>query len=324
MDVVNKKFDITKPQPQLFVTPDFCHLSTVLEAFAHGMGLRTGGKKSVEKLVNSQEVGTVELSTGIQVSGVFENVIPHAKNPLLVAYIQTTGATALAYRNQELIGHGSSVHNKGFGFPVGSLKGVPMPIEDMTPSDLEANGILEGNTTELTFESGVIVKGKIITGYRNVFGKIILISFEECIVKFKDQILFEPKWGQYDMAIGKLISSAYAGPADPHHFPFEKHSLMRTPLSSTSNSKDSLYSEIAKAKHEKKQHVQRIKSIGHRIESAAPTDWLLTLNFYELCHEKQNSTWKNRALNQLHQMKKDNPSLVHLIDDGLSLFSQSP
>src|SRR6056300_449278 len=36
-------FDITKPQPQLFVTPDFAHLSYVLEKFANKMALRTGG-----------------------------------------------------------------------------------------------------------------------------------------------------------------------------------------------------------------------------------------------------------------------------------------
>ena len=39
-------FDITKPQPQLFVTPDFAHLSQVLEEFADTMALRKGGYQS--------------------------------------------------------------------------------------------------------------------------------------------------------------------------------------------------------------------------------------------------------------------------------------
>jgi len=55
-------FDITKPQPQLFVTPDFAHLSYVLEKFANKMALRTGGLKGLEKLIESQNIGTIELS----------------------------------------------------------------------------------------------------------------------------------------------------------------------------------------------------------------------------------------------------------------------
>ena len=35
-------FDITKPQPQLFVTPDFAHLSLILEEFANTMAIRNG------------------------------------------------------------------------------------------------------------------------------------------------------------------------------------------------------------------------------------------------------------------------------------------
>lgn len=39
-------FDITQPQPQLFVTPDFAHLSFVLEQFANQMGLRKEEQKA--------------------------------------------------------------------------------------------------------------------------------------------------------------------------------------------------------------------------------------------------------------------------------------
>src|SRR5690606_18053324 len=96
-----QSFDITKPQPQLFVTADFAHLSLVLEEFANKMALRTGGLSGVEKLIKSKALGTLELSTGVQVSGVFTNVIEHEGKPV---YIQTTGKTALSYREKELVG----------------------------------------------------------------------------------------------------------------------------------------------------------------------------------------------------------------------------
>lgn len=43
IEAADQSFDITKPQPQLYVTPDFARLSLVLEEFANTMALRTGG-----------------------------------------------------------------------------------------------------------------------------------------------------------------------------------------------------------------------------------------------------------------------------------------
>ncbi|HHC79231.1 MAG TPA: aromatic amino acid hydroxylase, partial [Flavobacteriia bacterium] len=82
-------FDITKPQPQLFVTPDFAHLSLILEEFANTMALRKGGFKGVQKLIDSKNLGTIVLTTGIQISGKFTNVI--ANDNQKTAYFQTTG-----------------------------------------------------------------------------------------------------------------------------------------------------------------------------------------------------------------------------------------
>ena len=204
----DQNFDITKPQPQLFVTPNFPHLSFVLEEFANTMAVRKGGLKGVEKLINSKSLGTIELSTGLQISGIFTNVIDDGNyNPI---YIQTTGETALAYRDKELIGHGTAYHSAGFGSPIGKLKSINLAIEDMSPRDLEAYGIFEGKEIELIFEGELSVKGEIITGVRNLQGKIILISFKNCTVKHKDTILFQPEWGTYDMAVGKCVTSAFS------------------------------------------------------------------------------------------------------------------
>ena len=50
LDASTVEFDITKPQPQLFVTPDFAHLSFVLEEFANKMALRKGGLEGSRKI----------------------------------------------------------------------------------------------------------------------------------------------------------------------------------------------------------------------------------------------------------------------------------
>ena len=52
-----QSFDITKLQPQLYVTPTFAYLNLVLEEFANKMALRTGGLSGIEKLIHSGALG---------------------------------------------------------------------------------------------------------------------------------------------------------------------------------------------------------------------------------------------------------------------------
>lgn len=318
LEVVQQRFDITRPQPHLFVTPNFAHLSKVLEEVADTMSLRNGGKKGLEKLINSKEIGTLELSTGLQISGEFSSLIAHPKAVSKVAYFQTTGSTALAYRNQEIVGHGAAIHAEGFGSPIGKLMGSNLALEDMTPSDLEAFGIVEGQTTRLTFDSGLWVEGRIITGRRNIFGKIMIISFESCTVQFEDQVLFQPQWGIYDMAIGKEIPSVYAGPADSHYFPFERRQMTPT-LPNTIPQINALYQSVDVLKETSFSNENELDQLGASIFNAPAKHWLLTLNFYEAFLVQKNKKWQTKCLQHLQQIIASHPGYQHLIEDGISL-----
>ena len=322
LEAANINFDITKPQPQLFVTPDFAYLSLVLDEFANTMALRTGGIKGIQKLINSRSLGTIELTTGIQISGVFTNVIQDKNNK--VAYFQTSGETALSNRDRELIGHGKSHHVNGFGSPVGKLKGINLPIEDMSPRDLKAYGVYEGEFMTLEFESGVIVKGKAITGTRDLRGKILLITLDECTVTFKDEILFKPEWGIYDMAIGKEVISAYAGAADVNSFDdMSKVSNTKTHKITYSDTEKRLFSIYEEVRQMRKSTIifeQRIKSIYEEVCKNFSEDWLLLLELYEIAIKKE-FTIQNDILKVLIDLKS-NKSYTKLIENGLILCQQ--
>jgi phenylalanine-4-hydroxylase len=312
-------FDITKPQPQLFVTPDFAYLSLVLDEFANTMALRTGGLKGVRKLINSENIGTIELTTGIQISGVFTNVIQYKNNK--VAYFQTTGKTALANRDKELIGHGITRHPAGFGSPVGKLKGINLPIEDMSPRDLKAYGIYEGEFMTLEFESGVIVKGKAITGTRDLRGKILIITLDDCTVTYHDKILFQPDWGLYDMAIGKEVVSAYSGAADVASFEdYSKVSEVKTHKITYSDSEKELYALYRKVRDMRAENSvteEILKEIFSQLKLKFTEDWLLLLELYELASQ-HNLSIKNDLLIALKDLKS-NKSYTALIENGLNL-----
>ncbi|MCD8411661.1 aromatic amino acid hydroxylase [Tenacibaculum finnmarkense] len=317
-----QNFDITKPQPQLFVTPNFAYLSLVLNEFANTMALRTGGLKGVEKLINSKNLGTVELSTGIQISGMFTNVIEDEKGE--IAYIQTTGNTALSNRDKELIGHGISYHAQGFGSPVGKLKGINLPIEDMSPRDLEAYGIYEGEIINLEFESGVLVTGKIITGTRDLRGKILIVSLKDCRVTYKEQILFDPSWGVYDMAIGKELVSAYSGPADVDSFgDIGKVSETKThkiQYSVADNTLYQMYADVRKYREEDTITENIIERILKVLKNEYPKDWLLVLELYELAFKNDFSI--KISLKKYLESLKSNKGYKGLIENGLYLLSE--
>lgn len=320
ISAADQSFDITKPQPQLYVTPDFAKLSEVLEEFANKMALRTGGLSGIQKLIYSKALGTIELSTGLQISGVFTNVIEHEGKPV---YIQTTGKTALSYREKELVGHGTSSHPEGFGSPIGKLKGINLAIEEMSPRDLRAYDIYEGEQVTLEFEGNIKVVGEIITGTRNLQGEILLIKFKNCTVTHNDTVLFQPDWGIYDMAVGQQVISAFSGPADVNSFDMINH----VPSSQTIKQKKStereelekLYLSVRNIR-EGKPASTTLKEAFASVSAGHPNDWLLSVEIAELAKKDGNSDLVDKVLNHLEKVKSNRPEIVHLVDNGLELI----
>ncbi|CAM4009949.1 aromatic amino acid hydroxylase [Flavobacterium antarcticum] len=315
-----QSFDITKPQPQLFVTPDFAYLSEVLEEFANTMALRTGGLESVQKVIDSQSLATIELSTGLQISGVFTNVI---SNEGKASYIQTTGKTALSYREKELVGHGVDNHAEGFGSPIGRLKGINLAIEDMSPRDLQAYAIYEGEQITLEFEGDITVSGEIITGSRNLRGEIILISFKNCTVKHGEKILFQPEWGIYDMAVGKKVVSAFSGPADANSFDLITHVPSSTTIKAKKTDErtelEHLYRKVRNIRENDK-HDESLKNIYLELKANHPKDWLLPLELIEILKDRDEPELMQELLIYIEKIKENRPEVNKLITNGLELI----
>ena len=319
IEAADTNFDITSAQPHLFVTPTFSHLSYVLEKFANQMCVRVGGLSSVEKVIESKKIGTIELSTGIQISSVFTRVISNDDKPI---YIQASSPTALSNNNKELIGHGTNYHKDGFGSPIGKLEGINLAIEDMSPKDLEAYGIIEGEYVELKFEGGVLVRGVIITGKRDIKGKIQLISFKDCSVKYKDEILFKPDWGVYDMAVGKKVVSVFAGPADDNSFlnnyKLPKSTSEQIVYDNKNLQLHKLYGEVKNIRQSGQIELKKISSIYNNIISNYNHEWLILLEIYEILFETK-SDLRDKVKKSLTELRK-NDKFTDLIDNGLKLI----
>ncbi|HPF12017.1 MAG TPA: aromatic amino acid hydroxylase [Flavobacteriaceae bacterium] len=322
IDAAYQDFDITKPQPQLYVTPDFAFLQEVLEEFANTMAVRKGGWRGLQKLIGSKQIGTIELSTGLQISGVFTRMIQNEDNE--VVYFETEGATALAYREKEIIGHGTQRHSKGFRSPLGQLKKINLAIENMGPRDLQAYNFYDGKPIAFEFESGITVEGMNVTGMRNLNGKLMLIQFTDCWVKYGDEVLFSPEMGDFDLAVGKDIVSAFAGPADYHSFDRVTHKASATETIRITPSEDEkllnhLYQQVRTFRENQSTNEAFLEGILNLLQVKFPQDWLLPLELCEITAASR-SDFSKKATTYLNEVKQRRPKVAHLIDTGLQLL----
>lgn len=322
IDAVNYSYDITKTQPQLFVTPTFQNLIDVLEEFANTMSFRRGGTYGLGKAIESKNTCTVVYSSGLQVSGtVTEFNADKAGEP---CFIKTTGPTALAVNNKQLKGHGKNYHHDGFSSPVGRLKNLG-PIEDLNIAQLESAGISINQNVVLDFESGITVKGKV----KNILAheeKTCLITFTDCTVTDHDEtVLFDPSWGIYDMAVGHQVTSVFCGAAD-------KEAFEETVYKSRTATHHVEYDFKSKELHKLYQQVRDCRqkqgdygflgNVWLKLQKDHHDDWLCALEILELLeHEDIEPLLASDIRNFLQQKAKDQPELKKLIDDGFYLIA---
>jgi phenylalanine-4-hydroxylase len=316
-----QEFDITNSQPQLYVTPDFSYLMLVLEEFSNTLSIRKGGRKGLQKLINSQMIGTIELSTGLQVSGKFSKALLNEDNEVI--FFKTEGPTALAFREKELIGHGIEYHSDGFSSPLGKLKNINLAIEDMGPVDLKAYNFYDGKWLSFEFESGIKVEGLNVTGIRNVYGKLMLIQLKDCTVTYKSEILFLPEYGLFDMVIGKEIVSAFSGTADSNSFPnlHELSSIKTIKQVETESNRhlEGHYAIVAEMRRNGLADDAFLAELFNLLKDKYPKEWLLHLDVLEITNDK------NLALSinsHLAKVIEKYPKLNVLITDGLQIIKE--
>ncbi|MCX6244392.1 MAG: aromatic amino acid hydroxylase [Bacteroidetes bacterium] len=319
LDAVNYSFDITEPQPQLFVTPDFETLNSVLDEFTRTMALSKGGVDGIRKAIRSENTGTSVYSSGLQVSGTFTDVIEKNGEPV---YIRTTGLTNLNFSGKEIPGHDKQYHRHGFSSPVGWIMGLTAPPEDATDDDLSRLGFSAGKSVEFEFESGLKVRGIFQRALRKE-GKLILLSFSECEVTFEGTTLYQLEWGPFDMAVGSSIVSCFSGPADPVAFglnypvPSEKtHKIEHT---EKAIKLFSLYQKVRDLREQTDTSVD-LSGVWEALNKDHPGDWLCALEILELLKDRKEDPLYKEINDFLQKRSAESEIFRKLIEDGLVLI----
>lgn len=300
VDCIKTGYDITEPQPQLFVARSFADLTQVLEEMAKTMAYQVGGLVGLKKAIQAKSVNTAELSTGLQVSGIFQDSLADQNGNVI--FFKTDGPTQLSFKGHEMQGHSRKFHSHGYSTPVGSFKNSNPHWKT-------------GEKTEVQFASGFLVKGNVSSTLEKD-GKILLVKFTDAHVSYQGKIFFEPSWGDFDMALGEKVTSVFGGAADRSAYgevddfiaarvPAPKYDALTLQL-------HGFYQKVRDLRKSESSHVnleKQIQDIFTAYRQAFPKDWLLALELYEMSLKKL----KDHELT--HLLKKDLEEKMNQLPD---------
>lgn len=216
LECIETSYDITKPQPQLFVARSFAELTEVLEALEKRLAFSVGGLVGLERALQADSVNTVVLDSGLTLSGRLDSYVAQDER---IHLIKMAGPVQLSHEGRELLGHGREKHSLGFSTMLGRLSAAPhQPMSHLSDDQLHALGIRRGRVVNLTLVNGYQVSG-LVKGWQRLAGKLAVVTLLQCTARKSDgEICYLPEWGEFDWALGESVISVHGGPADKESY----------------------------------------------------------------------------------------------------------
>ena len=106
-------------------------------------------------------------------------------------------------------------------------------------------------------------------------GKLLLITFSNCTVKHGDRVLFDPAWGEFDMAVGEKISSVFNGAADKDAYLevalVPKERTIKVPSDAKRKKLENLYQQVRDIRERKSRLRAARRNLGNAAGASIPT-----------------------------------------------------
>ena len=338
LECLNYSYDITKPQQQLFVVESFPSLSQALKDMEKTMAFYQGGTYGLKLAKRSQTVNTLEYNSGLQVAGILSDYKEQKAQPI---YINLQGPVQLCYQGKVIPGHDKKRHPQGFGSPIGQVKNFNKCLSQASQTELERLGFkvkdegpllqglqikyLTGHRVHLSFQSGVEVKGRAISMHCKDYTPLI-ITFKDCQVSYKEEVLFHLDWGEFDMAVGDSIVSVFSGPSDRKAYgPIDsfvsskKPSFIQAVDHSKAKTLENLYAKVRHLRQENPTKLHLFKNVLDALEDF-PDEWLLRLEILEASYHEGlpevSCSWQEDLKMKLKELIQTNEQHAKMIRNG--------
>lgn len=304
VDCILQSYDITEPQPQLFVTPDFKTLVKVLNEFSEMMAFKKGGPESLDKMIKAESVNTLELDSGIQISGILDS---YKYKDSKIIFFKFKNETQISINDQQILGHGIDYHQHGYSSPLGFFK---------------ASSFNLNSQVSFLYDSGFEINGQLIN-INNLSTGATIYSFKNATMTYDQQIYFQPEWGLLDIVTGHTAKSVYGGPADRNHFKI-KDDFIATQVPKNNPTNEQLkiyqfYQNIRDLRSENSYDQEIITGLFNNYKLNAENEWLLFIELFELAQSKKFNTVADFIEKYLTQLSLKNLKIESVINDGIKL-----
>ena len=273
---IDVAYDITRPQPQLFVARSFEHLDVVLDDVSRQLAFRRGGAVALERARKSREAACVELSTGAQLVGTVQNLHGDAASPAAVDF---SGECAVAYGFEVLEGW---PRRHGYVLPLGRL-------DDGTSLDAIGVDVLRrhcdaGMRVSLRLQSGISVSGQVLDT-RVQAGRVVALLLAGARIALQGRLLLraaEP----YPLLLAERVRSAQAElPVGYYAATESPQTLVPKPRTFSADERGliDLYDRALAALRERfgSEVVPRFETLHQVLTQRYPQEWLLRWNLLE-------------------------------------------
>ena len=279
---IDVDYDITRPQPQLFVARDFAQLSEVLDTVAARFAQRRGGAEALGAARASEEVATLVFASGACATGLVARVAEAGGAP---AWVELSGPAALAHAGRPLPGCEPAELARGIAFPLGRL------ADGTDPARLDATALVRlgarcaPDELDLRFASGVRIAGRLRDCLRAADGRVLaLVVGENAEATLAERPLALPS---RVIPLAGEITSAYAGAASHAYWPATEFPRALAPPRRARPAGDQrlvlLYRDALRLweNPDSAELVPGFTRIAGELRAHYPGDWLLRWNLLE-------------------------------------------
>ena len=313
---INTSYDITRPQPQLFVAKDFESLTLALEDFANSMCFRRGGAYALGVVKSAETTVTVVLDSGMQLTGIVADF--ECSEYLDVQSFTLIGNKQFSHHEEAMTEFGYSQFGNQIYFPLFDPTISTVSLQDLTKK-LHGSG--------LPTKSGCRITGRFKKEVKFSTGGRVIILEKVKIVSPEGKVVFEEKTKPYPFILGSQITSVFGGAANRKEFALRHSNLKKKVKSHKTNATkeneniNSLYLKIRKLRESEKKNLIVLGSLAEEAKDHFSKEWLVQLELLELFKKFQISDDLSSALEKrLIKLSNENNQLKDLINMGLDLL----
>jgi phenylalanine-4-hydroxylase len=288
-------YDITRPQPQLFVARDFEQLHDVLERVSKRLGVALGGSVALERAERSGELASLRFSSGAWAMGVLRELGPRREEP---AWLLLGGPAMLAWDGR--------IHERQAELRPNELWLVTGPLasgdrlETLGAEALVRHVDASGRAT-FRFRSGASVSGRFRRALRAADERLLHVELDDVRLELPGRAPVE--LATYALVPCGEFVTAHAGAVDPSYHGETSFPDVRVPKARSRSAREravtELYARVARAPRTPAA-LEELLAVYGELEREYPDEWLLRWNLLErLANLPQASALAQRIAGEL-------------------------